>query len=90
MLAFIPLLNLIGLWVFAFSRWGSSRAESAVEPTRSQNITVMWCRSAWSRAAGSTAVCGLLAGAHCNSGMLWRGYISIKLRSDHGAERGFE
>ena len=35
---------------------GSMRAESAVEPTRSENITVTWRRSAASWDAGSAAV----------------------------------
>ena len=34
---------------------GSSRADRAVEPTRSQNITVSWRRSASSRGFGSDA-----------------------------------
>src|SRR5215472_15033143 len=34
---------------------GSSLADSAVEPTRSQNITVSWRRSASSRRVGSVA-----------------------------------
>ena len=40
---------------------GSSRAESAVEPTRSENITVSWRRSAASTGAAGdplTAVAG--------------------------------
>ena len=45
---------------------GSSRAESAVEPTRSQNMTVSWRRSAVSSgrgtagAVGATAIAGAL------------------------------
>jgi hypothetical protein len=35
---------------------GSIRAESAVDPTRSENITVTWRRSAVSRAFGSFAL----------------------------------
>ena len=37
---------------------GSMRADSAVEPTKSENITVTWRRSAASRALGSIAGCG--------------------------------
>ena len=37
---------------------GSMRAESAVEPTRSENITVTWRRSAVSWVFGSVAVVG--------------------------------
>jgi hypothetical protein len=37
---------------------GSMRAESAVEPTRSENITVTWRRSAVSWAFGVNAGCG--------------------------------
>jgi hypothetical protein len=35
--------------------FGSMRAERAVEPTKSENITVTWRRSAVSRGAASTA-----------------------------------
>ena len=39
---------------------GSMRAESAVEPTRSENITVTWRRSAVSCGSGSVS-CGRAA-----------------------------
>src|SRR5271163_2551083 len=45
---------------------GSSRAESAVEPTRSQNMTVSWRRSAASTdAVGSGAGAALEGPASC-------------------------
>ena len=42
---------------------GSSRAESAVEPTRSQNITVSWRRSAVSSGRGAAGAAAATADA---------------------------
>ena len=41
---------------------GSSRVDSAVEPTRSQNITVSWRRSAPDDAGAAGLGCGAIDG----------------------------